>query len=150
MKYLLLIVALLSGCANLRYSAQASVAADAVTSAAGIGAGVATEANPLLGSPAALAGSLVLRVAAVEVINATQPEPARTEALAAVNSVWWGVVVSNTLVLIAASTPVGLAAGVMVGLGMWRSTGMQREFAAMCAAQKLETPALVCVYKAPR
>lgn len=146
---LVIVLALLTGCASLRDSAQASIAADTATSAVGVGSGLALEANPLITSPGALAGSVVLRVAAVEWINTTQPEPVRTEALAAVNSVWWGVVVSNTLVLIAAANPVSLVAGLMVGLGLWKSTEMRREFAAMCAAARRETPALVCIYTTP-
>ena len=141
-----LVLLLLTGCSSLRESAHGATAADAATTAVGVGTGLATEVNPLIGTPMALAGVMLARLAAVEVINAHMDEPHRTEVLASLSSLWWGMSVSNLIVLLTASTPVGLATGAMVGLALWQSTALEREFAAICARERQSNPRLRCVF----
>jgi len=144
----ILLTIALSACTSLRESAHGATALDAATTAAGVASGVAVEANPLISSPATLGAILVARVIGVEVADKLD-EPQRTQTLAGLNSVWWGVGVSNVLVLLAASNPVGLIAGAMAGLGWWASTGDQRAFAEICARERLVNPRLKCIYTTP-
>ena len=140
-----LVLCLLCGCTSLRESAHGATALDAATTAAGVASGVAVEANPLIGSPIAFAGVMLARVIGVEVADKLD-EPQRTQTLAGLNSLWWGVGVSNVLVLLAASNPVGLIAGAMAGLGWWASTADQREFSSLCASERLANPRLQCTF----
>ncbi len=141
------LLALLTGCTSLRESAHGAIGFDAATTAIGVGSGVAVEANPLIGSPLAFAGLLVARVVGVEVVNGWD-EPKRTETLSALNSVWWGIGISNLLVIVAASNPVGLAFGTLAGLGWWASTSDQRLFAQACAAERerIAKPQMPCIF----
>jgi len=146
MKALLLaIVILLAGCANLRESTHLATAADATTTAIGVTSGLAVEANPLISSPAVFAGVMLTRIVATEYVN-TLPEPGRTTYLSAMSSIWWGAGISNVMILLLASNPIGLAFGAMAGLGWWASTAERREFAALCAEHMRMNPALVCIY----
>ena len=139
---------LLTGCTSLRESAHTATAVDAATTAIGVGSGLAVEVNPLVNSPAAFAALMLSRVVGTEIADQMH-EPARTETLAGLNAMWWGVSISNVLVLIAASNPVSMIAGAMVALGWWNSTAQQREFAAWCAQERLSNPGLLCVYTHP-
>jgi len=141
------LLALLTGCSSLRESAHGATVLDAATTAVGVGTGVAVEANPLIGSPMAFGAVLVARVVGVEVVNQWD-EPQRTQALSGLNSLWWGVGISDVLIILAASNPVGLAFGAMAGLGWWASTADQRLFAEACAAEKqrLNNPSLKCIF----
>lgn len=145
---ILLTLAMLAGCTSLRESAHRATALDAATTAAGVASGVVVEANPLIGSPMAFAGVMLARVIGVELADKLD-EPQRTQTLAGLNSVWWGVGVSNVLILITAANPVGLMAGAMAGVGWWASTGDQRAFAEICAREKALNPRLVCTFTAP-
>lgn len=140
-----LIAWLLAGCGSTRESAHQATVLDAATTVAGVGSGIAVEANPLIGSPLAFAGVMATRVIGVELAN-QMDEPARTQTLTTLSSVWWGVGVSNLLVLLAAPTPVGLAAGVMVAAGWWQRTAIERDFAAICAAERQANHRLACTY----
>lgn len=142
---LLVIVILLAGCANLRESTHLATAADATTTAIGVTSGIAVEANPLISSPAMFAGLMLTRVLATEYVD-TLPEPARTTYLSGMSSVWLGAGISNVMILLLASNPIGLAFGAMTGLGWWASTAERREFAALCAEHMRMNPALVCIY----
>lgn len=144
----ILLTLALCGCTSLRESAHGATAVDGVTTVAGVASGVAVEANPLIGSPMAFAGVMLARVIGVELADKLD-EPQRTQTLAGLNSVWWGVGVSNVLILISASNPVGLAAGAMAGLGWWASTGDQRAFAEICARERQVNPRLKCIYTTP-
>lgn len=141
-----ILLALLCGCTSLREGAHTATALDAATTIVGVGSGVAVEVNPLIGGPVAFVAMMVGRVAAVEYVN-TLAEPAKTEYLSAMNSVWWGIGVSNLIVLLAASNPVGMAAGAMFGLGWWQSTADQRLFAQMCAAERATNPKMQCEFR---
>ena len=146
MKALLLSIAiLLTGCANLRDTTHAATALDSTTTVIGVSSGLAVEANPLISNPAIFAGLMLTRVLATEYVN-TLPEPQRTEYLSGMSSVWLGAGISNLLIILAASNPIGWAFGGMAGLGWWHSTAMQREFAQICAAERVANPALVCMY----
>lgn len=146
MKALLLALLLtLAGCGTVREQAHTATALDAATTAAGVLGGSAIEANPLISSPAAFAGLLIARTVGVEIAN-QMPEPQRTEVLTGWSSIWWGAGVSNLVVLLAASSPVGLAAGAMFAAGWWQSTAMERQFAAICAAERKADPTIRCVF----
>ena len=139
------LLALLTGCSSLKESAHTATAVDAASTAFGVSSGLVVEANPLIGSPLAFAGVMAARVIGTEMAD-KMDEPARTEALTTLNSVWWGVSVSNVLILLTASNPVGLATGAMVALGWWANTEEQRRFAEICAAEKAINPRLKCTY----
>ncbi len=141
----ILLTLALCGCTSLRESAHGATALDAASTLAGITSGAAIEANPLIASPAMFAGLMVARVVGVEMAEQL-PEPQRTRLLTGWSSIWWGAGISNVLILVAASNPVGLAAGAMVGLGLWKSTERQREFAELCASLRAENPRLVCTF----
>ena len=140
-----LLLALLCGCTSIRDTTHAATALDATTTVIGVSSGLAVEANPLISSPAMFAGLMLTRVLATEYVN-TLPEPQRTGWLAGMSSVWLGAGISNVMILLLASNPIGLAFGAMAGLGWWASTEQQREFAEICAQQRIAQPALVCVY----
>jgi hypothetical protein len=144
----LALLILLTGCSSLRESAHGATALDAASTAIGIGSGAAVEVNPLIASPLAFGAVMLARVIGVEVADGMD-EPARTQTLAGLNSIWWGVGISNVVVLIAASNPVGLVAGAMAGLGWWASTADQRAFAEVCARERLSNPRLICTYTTP-
>jgi len=140
-----LLLAMLCGCTSLRDTTHAATALDATTTAIGVSSGLAVEANPLISSPAIFVGVMLTRVLATEYVN-TLPEPARTTYLSGMSSVWLGAGISNMMILLLASNPVGLVFGGMAGLGWWASTEQQREFAEICAHEMRINPALVCTY----
>lgn len=118
---ILLCIVVLTGCAiPLRDAAHTAIAADAATTAIGISSGVAHEANPLLGSPAAIVASIGLRIWLVEYVNKF-PEPQRTEWLSKINGAWWGVVISNIMVLASASNPISFAVGILSGWAVYKN-----------------------------
>lgn len=153
-KHALLIAALvatlaLSGCSNLQRSGEAAIAADALSTTAGIQAGIAVEGN-LLAAPfyghgpwpvLALTGA---RIAVVEYM-AGKPEPARTQGLALTNAVTWGAVANNVAVMV--GLHYAAAIGIAAGLAHWHSTSDQRAFMELCSEAKKESPALACLYK---
>ncbi len=141
----ILVTCFLLGCGTTKNQAHQATAVDAATTAIGVSSGIATEVNPLISSAPVFLGLMATRVVGVELINKLD-EPQRTDTLTSFNSIWWGVNISNILVLLAAPTPVGLVAGAMVGVGLWNSSSMEREFAAICAQEKLKEPDLVCIY----
>lgn len=142
---LLAMLIALAGCGTVREQAHTATALDAATTAAGVLSNAAVEANPLIGSPGAFAGLMLARVVGVEIAN-QMPEPQRTEVLTGWSSIWWGAGVSNLVVLLAASNPVGLAAGAMFAAGWWQSKEMERQFAAICAAERKADPTIRCVF----
>lgn len=147
MKALVLaLVLLLTGCANLRDSTHLATTVDATTTVIGVSSGLAVEANPLISNPAIFAGMLLTRVLATEYVN-TLPEPARTEYLSGMSSVWLGAGISNILILLLASNPVGLVFGGMAGLGWWASNADRRTFAAMCAQERITHPKMQCLFR---
>ena len=110
------LLCLLCGCSSLRESAHGATALDAASTAIGIGSGAAVEVNPLIGSPAAFAGIILARLIGVEVADGMD-EPARTQTLAGLNSIWWGVGISNVLIGTEATVTVasGLVACIVLG-----------------------------------
>ena len=123
----LLAALLLTGCAsNLKQSAHLSTAADIATTTIGITSGVAYEANPLMTSPLGIAVGIGARIALVEYVDKLE-EPKRTEGLILFNSVWWGVVISNTLVVLTQSTPLGLMGGVLGGIGIFKELHSKKD-----------------------
>ena len=142
---LLALLIALAGCGTVREQAHTATALDAATTAAGVLSGSAIEANPLIGSPAAFAGLMLARTVGVEIAN-QMPEPQRTELLTGWSSIWWGAGISNVLVLLAAPGPVGIVTGAMFAAGWWQSKEMEREFAAICAAERKADPTIRCAF----
>jgi hypothetical protein len=140
-----LILCLLTGCANLKQSSQAAVAADAVTTVAGVASGLAVEANPLIASPAGLVASVALRLVIVNEIDKL-PETERVSAMAKFNSLTWGIAASNLAILASASNPIGLVVGLLTGLSVWQSSEDERLFAQSCAYFRQTTPDIKCVF----
>ena len=143
---LLIAVAALAACGTTREQAHQATALDAATTAIGVGGGIATEANPLIGSPLAFAGVMAARVIGVELAN-QMDEPARTQTLTGLSSIWWGAGISNVMILLLASNPAGFAFGAMTGLGWWASTAERRLFARMCAAERVKNPKMQCTFR---
>lgn len=142
----LFVLVTLSGCANLKQSAQASVAADATTTVIGVASGVAAEANPLIASPAGLIASVGLRLLVINEIEKL-PETQRVKPMAQLNSLTWGIAASNLAIIATASNPVGLIAGLIVGYSTWQSTEDERLFAEACAFFRKTDPSVKCVFK---
>ena len=143
---LALTIALLTGCASVKQSSQTAVAADVATTVAGVGSGLAAEANPLITSPATLLLSAGIRLYVINEID-KQPEPQRTESLSVFNSVTWGIAASNLAVIALASNPAGLVAGLIAGVSVWNSTEDKRLFAQSCAYMRQIDPTIKCVFK---
>lgn len=143
-----LILALLTGCTTLRETAHTAVAADALTTGAGLLIGAGTEVNPLITSiPMGLA-TVAVRVGAVEIAN-RQDEPTRTTALAGVNAVTWGVVANNLAVIASKWAPwitshLAIASGIGFGWLIWEATADKRELARLCAMHRQTHPDLRC------
>ena len=122
-----LLLMFLSGCANLADSARAGIGIDAATSAVAL-SGEAVEVNPLIASPAALAGSVAIRLVLTEYVDKL-PEPERTNYLSALSSLWLGTSAANLVVLVLASNPAGLIIGLLTGLAWWSETEEDRDIA---------------------
>jgi len=123
MKRLLLLICIVSltGCAiPLREAAHTSTVADVTTTVIGISSGAAYEANPIASSPAAALVLIGARIWLVEYVNKMQ-EPQRTEWLSKINGVWWGVVISNVMVLASMSNPISLLTGVLGGWAVYEN-----------------------------
>lgn len=136
----------LSGCAsNLKTSADTAVIADLTTTGVGISTGIVAEANPLLGSPAAIVASGVVRLVLINHID-KQPEPQRTNNLSGINAITWGIAASNLAILVSAANPVGAIVGLTTTIAIWRSTEDERRFAKSCEYLRREEPLLVCKF----
>ena len=143
---LALTIALLTGCASVKQSSQTALAADVATTVAGVGSGLAAEANPLITSPATLLLSAGIRLYFINEID-KQPEPQRTKNLSVFNSMTWGIAASNLAVIALASNPAGLVAGLIAGVSVWNSTEDKRLFAQSCAYMRQTDPTIKCVFK---
>jgi hypothetical protein len=132
------------GCAsNLKQSAHTAIGADIATTGLGIVSGVAVEANPLLGSPAAILASGAIRLPLVNEIDKL-PEPYRTEALAQTNAITWGIAASNLGVIALSSNPIGLLVGAIAGYSVWKNSELERMQAQNCATAKSIDANVVC------
>lgn len=136
----------LTGCANLKHSAQGAVAADATTTVIAVGTGIAAEANPLITGPVGLIASVGLRLLVIEEINKL-PETERVGAMAQFNALTWGIAASNLAIIAAASNPVGWLVGLLAGLAVWKSTEDERYFAEACEFFRQTNPTAKCVFK---
>lgn len=144
----LLLVLALSGCSHLRETAHLATAADGVTTAVGIAAGAAKEANPLINSVGAGVALVGVRIAATEIAN-RQDEPTRTNALATTNAITWGVVANNIAVIASKWAPwitshFAIATGLGFGYLVWEATEETRTLAAHCAMHKETHPRITC------
>jgi hypothetical protein len=143
---MLFVLVTLTGCANLKQSAQSSVAADAATTVVGVASGIAAEANPLIAGPAGLIASVGLRLLVINEIDKL-PEAERVKPLAQMSSLTWGIAASNLAVIAAGSNPVGLVIGLIAGYSVWKSTEDERLIAQNCAVLRRDAPELVCELK---
>lgn len=143
---LLAIVLSLIGCGSLHNTANQAIAADALTTSVGVISGAAVEANPLVNSWQTGALLVGARIVAVEYIN-NMPEPARTDNLAGINAVTWGVVVNNLLAIGGASNPVSITIGIATGFVVWDATSKEREFMLECATYIGKGWTKQCIYK---
>lgn len=149
----IILVLLLPGCANLRLSAHVATGVDAASTSIAVATGAGVEANPLLANPAVFAVAMLARVGLVE-YTATLHEPDRTVNLGAINAVWWGVSISNMVILAATkvgmvaafTNPIGLVIGAAAGWQVWQGMEARREFAVACAAWRLKNPDGVCEF----
>lgn len=123
---------ILTGCGTLHSTANQAIAADATTTVIGVVSGAAVEANPVVSSWGVGAAIVVARIGAAEYTN-TLEEPTRTNTLAGINAVTWGVVVNNILAIAGASHPISLVAGAIGGLIVWDATSDERQFMEACA-----------------
>jgi len=111
----------LTGCAiPLRDAAHTATAADVATTVIGTASGVAYEANPLVSSPAAALVLIGARIWLVEHIDGWE-EPRRTDWLSKINGVWWGVVISNTMIIASFSNPISFVAGILGGWAVYKN-----------------------------
>lgn len=135
----------LGGCANLKQSAQAAVAADATTTVIGVASGLAVEVNPLIASPAGLVASIGLRLLIINEIDKL-PETEKVAALARFSALTWGIAASNLAILASAANPIGLIIGLITGYSVWVSTEDERYFADACAFFRQTEPNIKCVF----
>lgn len=142
----ILSILLLTGCGSLRNTAHQAIAADATTTSIGVLSGAATEANPLVNNWQTGVGFVVLRFGAVEYIN-TLDEPRRTNSLASLNAVTWGVVTNNILAIAGASHPISIVVGGVAGWLVWDATSEEREFMQSCSEYIAKGWTKKCEYK---
>jgi hypothetical protein len=134
--YAILLSLLTTGCAiSQPYSA---VAADAATTAVGVSIPGIAEANPIGWA------TVPLRMVVIDQAKKL-PIAEGTPVLHFVSATSWGAAISNLLV-IAGAGPFGLAAGVMVGAGIWASGENERMFWRMCEYERQQNKALECVF----
>jgi hypothetical protein len=127
----------ITGCASQPYSA---VAADAATTATGLSMAGIAEANPLGWA------TIPLRVAIIEEAK-TMPIEEGTPVLHLISAQGWALAVNNLLVM-AGAGPFSLAAGLMVGIGIWAGGEDERLFWQNCSTHRRLEPekTLECVW----
>lgn len=143
MRRLIAILLLVATCANAQTAEQSQTAAltDLGSTAIGLAMGAA-EANPI--------GVLTIPLKFVLIDRADKlPDGEKQRAHSVIGSLWHGATVNNVCVIAAIATggafaPVCLVAGVVAGSIRWQSTQMEREFWALCATLRTETPELKC------
>lgn len=148
MRRLLAILALLCGLANAQTAerAQSAAAEDLASTAIGLALGAA-EANHI-GLLTVPGKWLMLKHAD------TLPTGERAHTLSAITAIWRGASANNVCVIAAIATggtfgPVCVLAGLVVAAQQWESTSAERQFWAICAAEKQSNPRLKCTYTTP-
>ena len=126
----------LAGCSGV----PVSVGADAATTAVGLSQGL-VEANPLGWA------TVPLRLAAIE-HSKSMPEGEGAELRASVDAFSWGAAASNIALIATGATPVGIVAGMVVGLASWQASEKEREFYRFC--EQVKTSQERCVYESVR
>jgi hypothetical protein len=143
---LVLLFALSLGVAHAedaRTDAIVGAAADCLTTGAALtlGAGALTEGNPI----GAIA-SCAIKPIAVSIAD-QQPEPARTTILHAHGAISGGAAANNLALMVAPKLgPWAAAIGVVTAAVLWKRGEREREYMAICAAQRSASPQLLCVY----
>lgn len=143
MRRLIAILLLSCSLAHGQTAEQSQTAAltDLGSTAIGLAMGAA-EANPI--------GVLTIPLKFVLIDRADKlPDGEKQRAHSVIGSLWHGATVNNVCVIAAIATggafaPVCLVAGVVAGSIRWQSTQMEREFWALCATLRTETPELKC------
>ena len=141
-----LVAALFVGCSNLKQSAQASVAADLSTTGVAIASGIGVEANPLTPTAAGILVGGALRLLVINEID-KQAEPQRTENLAKVSSLTWGIAASNLAIMASGANPIGLVVGIVTAFSVWQSTENERLFSEACAYFRATDATVKCEFK---
>lgn len=146
MRRLIATLALLAAtCASAQTADQSQTDAltDLGSTAIGLAMGAA-EANPV--------GLLTIPLKFVLIDQADKlPDGEKQHAHSVIGSLWHGATVNNLCVVAAIATggafaPACLVAGLVAGVHRWQSTQMEREFWALCANLRTETPELKCVF----
>ena len=141
--------ALLTGCASyLPQSAAVGIGADGAITAGAVLTGAASEGNPLVTSWPVGVASVLGRWALVAHYTHAD-EPGRTQALSSINAITWGVVANNIAAVVWHSNPASLTIGAVAGWLVWHSTEEERQFAQVCAAERMRNPVLRCEYRRP-
>lgn len=104
------------------HTARLAATADAGSTWGAIAQVGAREANPLLsGSPAGIAGVLVVKLAMVEATASLEPSQ-QAIALRGLSSLWAGASFNNVAVLLGGPTPLALIAGLCGALWAWHGS----------------------------
>lgn len=102
-------------------TAKTAAVADGVSTAAVIGAGVATEGNPLVNpSPIGLLGLTAVKYAIPAMVKDAEPATRKT-VLVSATGIYGGAAVNNLLIL-AGAGPVAIVGGVLAGIWFAMST----------------------------
>lgn len=109
--------------------AYGAIAADTATTAIGLTLPGVVELNPLGWAVP------VVSIAVVEYAKTLPPEEG-VPLIHSMTATKWGVSVSNLFLFLGAA-PAGLVAGVGVGYYLWQEGQGEREFWAICAAEKI-------------
>lgn len=119
--------------------AYGGIAADAASTALALSAPGIVEMNPLGWA------TVPLRIMAVEYAKSL-PEEEGKPMMQTITAAGWGAAANNLLVLAGASSVAAPIVGIAVGYALWKQGEPEREFWAICAAQKKDNPQLKCNY----
>lgn len=123
--------------------AYGGIAADAASTALALSAPGIVEMNPLGWA------TVPLRILAVQYAKSL-PEEEGKPMMQGINAAGWGAAANNLLVLAGASSVAAPIIGIAVGYALWKKGEPEREFWAICAAQKKSNPQLKCTFEANR
>jgi hypothetical protein len=117
--------------------AYGGIAADAVSTGFALAAPGVTEMNPLGWA------TIPIRIAMVQYAKSLPEEEGRPM-MQSITAAGWGAAANNLLVLAGASTIAAPVLGLAVTYALWKKGEPEREFWAICAAQKKVSPGLKC------
>jgi hypothetical protein len=117
--------------------AYTGIAADAVSTGVALSASGVVEMNPLGWA------TIPIRLAMVQYAKSL-PEEEGQPMMQSISAAGWGAAANNLLILAGASTAAAPVLGLAVTYAMWKKGAPEREFWAICAAQKKVHPQLKC------